>query len=150
MRYYLAGPMSGFPQFNFPLFYRVTKELRDRGYDIVSPAELDDKEDSGAAMSSPDGDPNNRQHMGNKTWADFLARDVKLIADEVQGIVFLPEWFKSRGAKLEAFVGLLQKDFKFFQYIDDKLVPISRTSVLFTIINYMGEGDSYAYQPKTA
>ena len=34
-------------------------------------------------------------------------RDVKLVADHVQGVVFLPGWHKSRGARLEAFVALL-------------------------------------------
>jgi hypothetical protein len=133
--YYLAGPMSGIPRFNFPLFYRVTETLRIAGMSIVSPAELDDQEDKGAAMTSTDGDPNNRVHMGGKTWADFLARDVKLIADKVQGIIFLPEWYKSRGARLEAFVGLLQADFEFFQFVDVsdtafQLQPLSRVDVL--------------------
>lgn len=137
--YYLAGPMSGIPQFNFPLFYRVTETLRIAGMDVVSPAELDDQEDKGAAMSSPDGDHTNRVHMGNKTWADFLARDVKLIADKVQGIIFLPDWHKSRGARLEAFVGLLQPNFEFFQYVDISdtafsLEPMTRAQVLGRIV----------------
>ena len=136
-KFYLAGPMSGYAQFNFPLFYKVATELRERGYDIVSPAELDDAEDKGVAMASPDGNPDNRDHMGGKTWADFLARDVKLIADQVKGIVFLPNWQASRGARLEAFVGLLHKGpkrFKFFQYMDGELVRLDRNEVLYEIM----------------
>lgn len=138
MRYYLAGPMSNIPQFNFPLFYKVAAELRERGYDIVSPAELDDQEDKGAAMSSPDGNPNNRDHMGGKTWADFLARDVKLISDGVQGIIFLQDWWRSRGARLEAFVGLLHKDFVFFQYENGNLLPLSRDVVARRVFDGIG------------
>lgn len=114
MRLYLAGPMSGYVQFNFPAFYAATDDLRKRGYDIVSPAELDaiggtDKE----AMASTDGDASKL----TKTWGDLLARDVKIVSDAVDGVIFLqPEWIKSKGAKLEAFVALLCKDHKFFQY----------------------------------
>lgn len=118
MRVYLAGPMSGIAQFNFPEFYRVAALLRGSGWEVVSPAELDDAEDKSAAMSSQDGDPNNRT-LVKKSWGDFLARDVKLIADSgIEGIVFLPGWVGSRGARLEAFVGLLC-GLKFFYWEED-------------------------------
>jgi hypothetical protein len=81
----------------------ATQDLRGRGLKIVSPAELDNREDFDLAMSSRDG----ALIPGGKTWADFLARDVKLIADEVQGVILMPGWKKSRGAKLEAFISLL-------------------------------------------
>src|ERR1700676_5122845 len=110
---YLAGPMAGLPQFNFPAFFVAAEELRECGFERVSPAEMDDKEDKGAALQSPDGDMRGVE----KTWGDFLARDVKLIEDTgIEGIVFLPNWWTSRGAKLVAFVGLLNKNFKFWQY----------------------------------
>ncbi|KKL43628.1 hypothetical protein LCGC14_2366920, partial [marine sediment metagenome] len=32
LKYYLAGPMSGYPQFNIPLFDQVTAVLRADGY----------------------------------------------------------------------------------------------------------------------
>ena len=38
--YYLGGPMSNIPQFNFPRFHEVADTLRASGYNIVSPAEL--------------------------------------------------------------------------------------------------------------
>lgn len=116
MKIYLAGPMSGIPQFNFPAFFDAAIKLRALGFDVVSPAEIDNAEDKGAALASPDGDNRNLTTMNNKTWGDFLARDVKLLADTgIQGIVFLPNWQRSKGAKLEAFVGLLQ-GFYFWEY----------------------------------
>lgn len=124
MKYYLAGPMSGLPQFNFPAFYAAAKVLRDTGLEIVSPAELDDAEDKGAAMSSPDGDPDNRAIV-KKTWGDFLARDVKLIADQCDGIIFLPGWEKSRGARLEAFTALLSGKERFGWYFADGACKVS-------------------------
>lgn len=105
-KWYLAGPMTGIPQFNFPLFQRAAQELRDNEFEIVSPAELDSDEITQAALASKDGSPGSGSTNG-ETWGDFLARDVKLIADLVGGVIFLPGWEKSRGARLEAFVGLL-------------------------------------------
>ena len=105
-RFYLAGKMSGIPQFNFPLFDRVADALRERGLTIVSPAELDDPETRKAALASPDGAPGGGSSNG-ETWGDFLARDVKLIADEVDGVICLPGWTDSKGAVLETFVAVL-------------------------------------------
>ena len=106
MKYYLAGPMSWVPQFNIPAFDRATKELRANGYEIFSPAELDSDEVRAAALKSKDGDPADVTSI--ETWGDMLARDVKLIADECDGgVVFLDGWERSRGARLEAFVGIL-------------------------------------------
>ena len=105
--YYLAGPMTGIAQFNFPAFIAAAAALRDQGYLIVSPAEMDDDEEGTAAKAlvSADGDLENAGIK--KTWGDLLARDVKLIADEIDGVVFLSGWDKSKGARLEAFVGIL-------------------------------------------
>jgi hypothetical protein len=110
--------MSGIPQFNFPAFFAAAEQLRADGFEVVSPAEIDNEEDKGAALRSPDGQSVKRTDGVSKTWGDFLARDVKLLADTgIQGIVFLPNWQNSKGAKLEAFVGLLQ-GFKFWEYED--------------------------------
>ena len=113
-RAYLAGPMSGISQFNFPAFLRAAEYLRSAGCDIVSPAEIDDPEDRDFIMASTDG----KAMPNGKTWGDFLARDVKIIADQVQAIIFLPRWERSRGARLEATVGLLSQHV-FFEYLED-------------------------------
>lgn len=125
-RIYIAGPMSGLPQFNFPAFYAAAEALRAVGYDVVSPAELDDAEDAGAAMASKDGSP----ESAKRTWGDFLARDVKLLADTgIQGIIFLPGWQKSKGAKLEAFVGVLAGlEFATLELVHDEVIVESRAT----------------------
>jgi hypothetical protein len=119
MKIYLAGPMTGIPQFNFPAFYAGAAALRNAGFDVVSPAEMD--KESGVAdesMASATGDIKEI----SQTWGDLLARDVKLLADTgIQGIVFLPDWQRSRGAKLEATVGLLC-GFSFYEYKDGTTV----------------------------
>jgi hypothetical protein len=130
MRYYIAGPMSGLPQFNFPLFIAAAEALRAAGFDIVSPAETDPEDVRQVAMGSPDGKYDASGKVGHETWGDMLARDVKMLADgictgaedfddklgntltrdlyaPIDGIVFLPGWENSKGARLEAFVGIL-------------------------------------------
>lgn len=98
-KYYLAGPMSSLPQANIPAFDAAAEYLRTYlKLEIVSPAELDDPEVRAAALAgAPTG----------KTWGEFLGRDVPVVADTVQGIILLDGWEKSRGARLEAYVGVL-------------------------------------------
>lgn len=106
MRLYIAGPMTGHAQFNIPAFDAAAEVLRAEGHEVVSPAELDDPATREAALASPDGAPGSGSSNG-ETWGDFLARDLKLIADDgIEGIVALPGWETSRGARTEVFNGL--------------------------------------------
>lgn len=107
LTYYIAGPMSGIPQFNFPLFHSAAKQLRAQGFKIVSPAEQDSAAVQAEAMKSKTGSFAADGKVGGETWGDMLSRDVKLVADRVDGIIVLPNWVTSRGARLEVFVGLL-------------------------------------------
>lgn len=103
MKLYTAGPMTGIPQFNYPLFDSYAASLRAAGHEVTSPAELDDPETRRLAMLSTDGSMQTDMH--GHTWGDFLARDVKLLADGgVEGVVVMPDWQRSRGARLETFV----------------------------------------------
>lgn len=72
--------MSGLPEFNFPAFHRAAAHWRARGYEVVSPAEL-----------NPD---------TSKTWHDCMRDDIKALCD-CDGIVMLPGWQNSQGAHLE-------------------------------------------------
>lgn len=105
-RYYIAGPMTNLPRFNIPQFDEVAAHLRLCGFVVISPAELDSPEMRAAALASDTGDMRELAHLG-ETWGDVLARDVRIIEQQVDVIVLLPDWMKSRGARLEAFVGLL-------------------------------------------
>lgn len=99
-KYYLAGPMTGLPFANIPAFDAAAKDLRARGYDITSPAELDDDKIRAESVADATG----LIHAGS--WGEFLARDVKLLADELNAVVLLPDWGRSRGANLEVFVAM--------------------------------------------
>lgn len=80
MRLYLAGPMTGLPELNFPAFHAEAARLRAMGHDVVNPAEVNP--DPGAA------------------WADCMRADIRELCT-CDGVALLPGWEKSRGATLE-------------------------------------------------
>lgn len=81
------------------------------------------------ALASPDGKLIGGTLAG-ETWGQVLARDVRIVADEVDAIAFLPDWEYSRGARLEAFVGLLcNKTFWYYVEGDDALHRVSAETV---------------------
>lgn len=116
LKYYLAGPMSGRPFFNIPAFEAAAKKLRAEGYNITTPVELDAPDTYKEASASLTGDHDDIEN--GESWGTCLARDVKLLADELNAIILLPEWEKSRGARLEAFVAITCGH-KLFEYRSD-------------------------------
>lgn len=106
MKLYVCGPMSHRPQFNIPAFDAAAEALRALGHEVINPAEEDSPAVRAAALASPHGDPADLIPTG-ETWGDMLARDVKIVADGIDGVVVLPGWHASRGARLEVFVALL-------------------------------------------
>jgi hypothetical protein len=127
--------MTGIPQFNFPLFETVARELRARGHLITSPHENDTPAVQAAAWASPDGKLDPSGKIAGETWGDILARDVKLVADVVRGVVLLPGWGKSKGARLEVFVALLcgHEVFSFEPALPSGLLPMDRFEALHII-----------------
>ena len=81
MRLYIAGPMSGLPEWNYPAFFAAAKELRGAGYGPINPARV-------------------RAGVKCSTWLDFMRESLKDIA-ACDGIATLPGWVSSRGASLE-------------------------------------------------
>jgi hypothetical protein len=131
MKIYIAGPMTGVPKFNVPFFDKVAAELREVGYDVVSPAELDSPEMRKQALTSTTGIVRDGDWNTGETWGSCLARDVLILSDTgIEAIALLPGWKNSRGASLEATVGLLN-GLKFFLYGEASgLHAVSRDIVL--------------------
>lgn len=139
---YLAGPMSGIPQFNYPEFARITKELRGAGYNIISPAEHDTPRQQGMAVASNDGLIDGKMPVDDRTikfdgetWGDVLARDVKLIFDRCDGVVVMQNWGKSRGARLEVFVANLTARSIFVYQGEGVIRPMSEAEYLHGILD---------------
>ena len=80
MKIYVAGPMTGIKDFNFPMFAAATAALRACGYEVVNPAELN---------AGSDGD-----------WLNCMRRDIAELVS-CDGVATLPGWMVSRGAKIE-------------------------------------------------
>lgn len=81
---YVAGPMSGLPQWNAPAFQEAQTALVAQGWEVVTPLDL-------VPVENPDQIP---------AWEDCLRHDLQavLLCD---GVALLPGWEQSRGASLE-------------------------------------------------
>jgi hypothetical protein len=79
-RAYLAGPMTGHVDYNYPAFRQAAAYYRAMGIDIVSPAELHGDDFS-------------------KTFEEYLAVDLAAL-DTCGTIILLLGWQDSRGAKV--------------------------------------------------
>lgn len=98
MRLYLAGPMRGYPEFNFPAFRDATAKLRKLGHEVFSPAEKD--EDDGFRPGGMKGD-NEELTAVNFDLNEALAMDLVYVCKHAEAVVVLPDWDKSPGANAE-------------------------------------------------
>lgn len=85
-RLYVAGPMSGYPECNYPAFNDVAEKLRMVGYDVVNPAEFGT----------------------GRHYVDFIREDLRLMLD-CDGVALLEGWWESTGARNEVQVAGLLK-----------------------------------------
>ena len=97
---YLAGPMRGIDQFNFPMFDSAARVLRFAGRTVVSPAEHDRAMGFDETKNSLDGFDVKKAIL----W------DLEQVAN-CERIVLLPGWEKSSGVKVElALAEMLHKE----------------------------------------
>lgn len=90
---YLAGPMTGYPDYNRPAFDAAAETLRDLGYVVWSPAEQ--PFDLAGSNSEGADSPDRR--------AAYLKRDIAVLA-QCEQIVVLEGWEDSTGACCEMLV----------------------------------------------
>lgn len=102
MKIYVAGPMRGIPEFNFPAFYEASAILRALGHSVFNPAEKDNEKhgtDISAGNATGDESIATKQHGFNLREA--LAADLDFICREADAIALLPGWERSKGATAE-------------------------------------------------
>lgn len=102
-RIYLAGPMQGYAEFNFPRFNAVTKVLRGQGHVVFNPAEKDIERHAGVNISSGNmtGSIQEAKDKHGFSLRQALAEDMEYICKQADTIVLLPGWEKSNGAQAE-------------------------------------------------
>lgn len=99
MNAYLAGPMRGIEDFNFPAFRVAAQTLRDEGWSVFSPAERD-IDVHGDVFKAEHGELDEIKGSGFSL-REALAADTQWIALHADAVVVLPGWEKSEGAKAE-------------------------------------------------
>jgi hypothetical protein len=92
MRLYLAGPMTGIKDYNFPAFFAAAADLRARGHEVWSPAENDVCQDGF--------DPTKDKAQAHR---HYMKRDLPAVLD-ADAVAVLPGWENSKGARLEVHV----------------------------------------------
>ena len=95
---YLAGPMTGLPQFNFGQFEVVSGILRAEGFNVVSPHESDPGHVQKIAWLSPDGDPS-ALPPDDGPLPTALRNVEGTFGCDLIGL--LPNWHKSAGTRHE-------------------------------------------------
>lgn len=80
LKIYLAGPMTGLPDLNFPAFHAAAHQLRACGHTVINPAEI------------------NPDHT--MSWEACMRKDIAALVT-CDSIYLLPGWQESKGATLE-------------------------------------------------
>lgn len=81
---YIAGPMTGLPDFNYPAFRAAQVELEASGFAVLNPV---------------DSEQHNTTGMPQR-WDWYMRHALRMVL-EADGIALLDDWTSSRGAQLE-------------------------------------------------
>lgn len=88
---YLAGPMRGLPDANYPAFDAARDRLTSLGWEVISPADLDRQ-----AGVQPDAEGN----ISNSLLREAMSRDLPKLC-MADAIYLMPGWRQSEGAFAE-------------------------------------------------
>lgn len=82
---YVAGPMTGYVDFNYPRFNAVARSLRGVGLTVLNPV---DAEEENPTPGVP------------QEWLWYMRRSIRMVS-ECDLVVLLEGWESSRGARTE-------------------------------------------------
>lgn len=84
---YIAGPMTGIPDYNYPAFNQAETELRAAGYDVLNPVASEEHNTTGTTQ----------------TWQWYMRHGLAMVM-QADAVALLPGAHNSRGAALERHV----------------------------------------------
>jgi hypothetical protein len=102
---YVAGPMRGYPNWNYYSFDTQSEALRKQGWEVINPAEMDrefkEKYFDMHKINDPNTfDPSINYH-DQEFLRDVLSRDLEAIAKKCNAIYMMKGWENSLGARAE-------------------------------------------------
>lgn len=100
MKLYLAGPMRGIPEFNFPAFFRYQTVLEANDHEVFNPAHHDMQigfNPKGMTVEE------SLDEIGFDLRTAYT-RDLLWICGTAEGVALMPGWEESAGANAEASV----------------------------------------------
>lgn len=149
-KFYLSGPMRGYPKFNFPAFDAARDAGRAKGFGVMSPADMDrelghTENDSLDAINTPE----NQRRFAARDCAALLA----LKAENGDGIALLPGWERSTGAVAELMLARWLKltvvDAETWEPMDpEKFKDLDLTPIVRNIREYIGDPNGRFYEEK--
>lgn len=104
MRLYIAGPMTGYENYNFDEFNETSKRLAEQGHEVYNPATS-----FGGRQDLP---------------YDVYLRHAVIMVSMVEGLVVLPGFSDSKGALTEIHIAL-SCDIPIYIELDGELVKQS-------------------------
>lgn len=98
MTTFISGPMTGYEDFNYPLFHEVARKLAERGELFYSPAHH-------PVMGYELEPPEPEEAM---SWEYYMRESLKMLL-KCDLVLILPGWEESRGASIERDVAVTLK-----------------------------------------
>lgn len=105
MKIYVAGPMRGIRDFNFPAFFEAETVLSELGYEVCNPAREDVDKHGPDVYKSETGDLADIAHLGFDL-RQSLGWDLAWISQHADAVCVLPGWEQSSGARAEVATAL--------------------------------------------
>ena len=94
--------MRGYPQFNFPAFFKAAGALEEEGFEVFNPAARDvAKYGDAIYLGNDTGSTDVATKSVGFSLREALAADLAWICEHADAIALLPGWEKSKGACAE-------------------------------------------------